>query len=222
MRAVICPLCGTRKARRGCPALGRQICTVCCGTKRLVEINCPADCSWLASAREHPPAAVVRQQQHDLSRLLPMVQDMSERQQQLFLLIGRFLVAYEAPELQPLVDDDVVDALAAMAATFETASRGVIYDHRPASLSGERLAGALKPMLAEAGRGAGSAFERDAALVMRRIAGGVRELRATASDGRRLLLDLLARTIATPQPVGSETHAAADAPQAPPPRLIIP
>jgi hypothetical protein len=202
--------------------LGRQICTVCCGTKRLVEINCPADCSWLASAREHPPAAVVRQQQHDLSRLLPMVQDMSERQQQLFLLIGRFLVAYEAPELQPLVDDDVVDALAAMAATFETASRGVIYDHRPASLSGERLAGALKPMLAEAGRGAGSAFERDAALVMRRIADGVRELRATASDGRRLLLDLLARTIATPQPVGSETHAAADAPQAPPPRLIIP
>src|SRR4029079_6022625 len=52
---VICPLCGVRRARRGCPALGKQICAVCCGTKRLVEIQCPSDCAYLATAREHPP-----------------------------------------------------------------------------------------------------------------------------------------------------------------------
>ena len=67
MRAVVCPLCGERTARRGCPALGQQICAVCCGTKRLIEIALPGDCVYLASAREHPPAVAVRQQQRDVA-----------------------------------------------------------------------------------------------------------------------------------------------------------
>src|SRR5215470_8411305 len=66
---VLCPLCGVRRARRGCPALDKQICAVCCGTKRLVQIHCPSDCTWLASAREHPPAVVVRRHQRDLGVL---------------------------------------------------------------------------------------------------------------------------------------------------------
>jgi hypothetical protein len=120
-----------------------------------VEIACPSDCTWLASAREHPPAVSVRQQQHDVSRLVHFVRDFSQRQSQLFFLIGAFLRTYQAPELQPLHDGDVAEAAAALAATFETAARGVIYEHRPASLPAERLTTALKPLLAEAGKGAG-------------------------------------------------------------------
>src|ERR1700704_4766830 len=60
MLAVVCPLCGQRKARRGCPALDKQICAVCCGTKRLVQIECPPDCAYLAVAREHRPPAAAR------------------------------------------------------------------------------------------------------------------------------------------------------------------
>ena len=58
--------------------------------------------------------------------------------------------------------------------TLETASRGLIYDHRPASVLAERLATTLKPVLAEAGQGAGSSFERDAAVVLRRLEEAVR------------------------------------------------
>ncbi|MCK7478268.1 MAG: hypothetical protein M0C28_13315 [Candidatus Moduliflexus flocculans] len=36
-----CPLCRQRAARRRCPALDRDICAVCCGTKRLAEIRLP-------------------------------------------------------------------------------------------------------------------------------------------------------------------------------------
>ena len=72
------------------------------------------------------------------------MRDLSERQSQLFLLISSFLLRYEPPELQTLVDDDVADAAAALAATFETAARGVIYEHRPSALPAERLATALK------------------------------------------------------------------------------
>ena len=111
----------------------QQICAVCCGTKRLTQIQCPDDCGYLAVAREHPPAATARQQQLDVELLLQFVRDFSQRQSQLFAMTLTFLVRYQPPELQPLNDDDVLDAAAALAATFETASRGVIYEHRPAS-----------------------------------------------------------------------------------------
>src|SRR6185436_15038482 len=128
MPAVVCPLCGARRARRGCPALGKQICAVCCGTKRLTQIQCPSDCAYLATAREHPPAAAVRQQQRDLGLLVQFMRDFNQRQSQLFFLIATFLARYEAPEFQPLIDDDVGEAAAALASTFETAARGVIYE----------------------------------------------------------------------------------------------
>ena len=65
---MACPVCNQRKARRECPALHQTICTVCCATKRMVEINCPPDCPHLAAAREHPAAAVKRQQERSLAR----------------------------------------------------------------------------------------------------------------------------------------------------------
>jgi len=221
MAAVVCPLCGIRRARRGCPALGRQICAVCCGTKRLVEIQCPADCPWLASAREHPPAALVRQQQRDIAAFAQFMRDFSERQSQLFFLIGSFLVRYQPPDLQLLIDEDVAEGVAALASTFETASRGVIYEHRPASLSAERMTAALKPMLLEAGRGAGSAFERDAAVVLRRIEESVHQVRDQQAGNRRAFLELVHRIIKEhPQRDGP---AGPPEPAGPPPqRLILP
>jgi hypothetical protein len=168
---------------------------VCCGTKRLVQIACPSDCAWLASARDHPPAAAVRQQQRDVGVVLHVMRDFSERQSQIFLLISTFLVRYEAPELQPLIDADVADALTALASTFETSARGVIYEHRPASLPAERLLSGLKPLLAEAGKSGGTAFERDTAGVLRRVEEAVREVRAVERENRRAFLDLLGRVV---------------------------
>jgi hypothetical protein len=163
-----------------------------------VEIACPSDCAWLASAREHPPAVSVRQQQHDVSRLVHFVRDFSQRQSQLFFLIGAFLRSYQAPELQPLLDEDVAEAAAALAATFETAARGVIYEHRPASLSAERLMTELKPLLAEAGKGAGSSFERDAAVVLRRVTESVESVRPEGDlepANQRAFLSLVSRVM---------------------------
>jgi len=191
---VICPLCGVRRAKRSCPGVGQQICPVCCGTKRLIEINCPADCVYLASAREHPPAVAVRQQQRDVGLLVQVMRDLTERQAQLFFLTATAIVAYKAPELQSLVDDDVIDAVAALAGTFETAARGVIYEHRPASLAAGRLADALKQIVAEAGKGLpGTAFERDASRVLRSIEDAARAARS--AENRRAFVELLGRVI---------------------------
>jgi hypothetical protein len=219
---MICPLCGTRRARRSCPALGKPICAVCCGTKRLVQIQCPADCAYLASAREHPAAVVVRQQHRDVSRVAQSIRDFSDRQSDLFFLIATTIVAYKPPELQPIIDDDVADAMDAMAGTLETASRGVIYDHRPASLPAERLVVMLKPLVTEAGRGLGSSFERDAAAVMRRIADVTRESRADDLANRRAFLDMLARVLTRTGAKDGPGGSPDEAPAAEPSRLIVP
>ena len=215
---VTCPLCGLRKARRVCPALGHQICAVCCGTKRLTEIRCPSDCAYLAVAREHPPAAVARHHQREIALVVQLVRDFNQRQSQLFLLAGTCLLRFPSPDLQPLIDDDVAEAAAALAATFETASRGVIYDHRPASLPAERLLASLKQIFAEAApQGGGTAFERDAGVVLRRIEEAARELRALAPDNRRAFLDFLERVIRG----GPQEGAPAEVTDAAGPPLII-
>jgi hypothetical protein len=199
--------------------VGRQICAVCCGTKRLTQIACPSDCPWLISAREHPAAVIVRQQQRDVGLMLQVMRDFDERQAQLFLLINSFLLRYQAPELQPLVDDDVAEAMAALASTYETAARGVIYEHRPASLPAERLVTALKPILAKAGEGGGSAFERDLAVVLRRAVDAVHEVRATDPENRRAFVEFLPRVVIR-RPEAEQDPQAAEA--AAPSRLIIP
>ena len=58
------------------------------------------------------------------------------------------------------------------------------------------LTAALKPMLAEAGRSTGTAFDRDAAVVLRRIETAARDIRAINREDRRAFLDLLGRIIA--------------------------
>jgi hypothetical protein len=192
---MVCRLCGQRRARRACPALHHEICAVCCGTKRLVEIHCPFDCPYLASAREHPPAMLVRQQQRDLGLTMQFVRDFNQRQSQLFFLITTFLVRYTPPELHTLVDDDVAEAAAALAATFETAVRGVIYEHRATSGPAARLAAALAPVLAQAGQQGGTPFQRDAAVVLRRLEDAARQGHGLDRENPRALVELLGRVI---------------------------
>jgi hypothetical protein len=222
-----CPLCGRQKARRACPALGRQICAVCCGTKRLTEIQCPSDCPYLASAREHPPAVVLRQQEQDLSSVALMMRDLNRRQSELLFLVLMFLNRHDpqgleaglsgaAFGLERIIDDDVAETAGALAATFETASRGLIYEHRPASRPAERLMTELKPVLAKAREGAGSSFDRDAAVVFRHLEQGVRDLHRQEPVERRRFLAILERVL-TQAPAESD-HAAPDET----PRLIVP
>jgi hypothetical protein len=193
---VVCPLCASRKTRRSCPALGKQICPVCCGTKRLVEIACPSDCPWLASAREHPPAVFVRQRARDMGLLIKSMRDLNERQTQLFLMVASLIKAYTPQDLRAIADTDVIEAAEALAATYETAARGLIYEHRPQSLQAERLAATLKPVLTEAGKGLGSAFDRDAAVVLRCMSAAAREWQSQNPAQPKAFMELLQRVLA--------------------------
>ncbi len=203
----MCPLCNRHKVRRDCPALGRQICPVCCGSKRLIEIQCTADCGYLISARAHPPAVVQRQQQRDREALGPMLQGLTDRQTRLFVLTATLITGHTSEMLQRLLDDDVAQAAEALAATLETAERGIVYEHRPASLQAERLSTEIKGLLQDLSREGGSALDRDLAVALRRVEHGARETRRVLEGGDTAFQQLLARVIV---PASAEGGAGAN------------
>jgi len=173
-----CPLCGTRKAKRACPALGRDICPVCCATKRHVEISCPADCGYLSASRAHPAAVVQRRQERDMRFLLPRVADLTETQYRLFML-AQALVVRHAETASPAPNDhDVAEGVASVAATLETSSKGIIYEHRATSIPAQRIAGeigaAVRDIVTRAGSD-GARLERDTAKALRALERTARE-----------------------------------------------
>jgi hypothetical protein len=200
-----CPLCDRRKPRRACPARGDTICTVCCGTKRLVEIACPPDCPYLQTAERHPPASLKRQQEHDADVLLGAAVGFTEPQLRLFLLVQSFIARFRPTGLVRLIDQDVAEAAGTVAATMETATRGVIYEHQSASPVAEVLRRELQALLAEVGRGAGTRFEREAAEVLRAIEKTAKHEIEGLPPGERTYLEIVERTLPDSASSGTRT-----------------
>jgi hypothetical protein len=146
-----------------------MICSVCCGTKRTVEIRCPETCPFLTTARFHPPSIVRKQQEQDMAVLAPGLTGLSEGQERLFVLCLTFIHRFRGEGLEAARDLDVADAVGSLASTYETESKGLIYEHRADSLPARRMASELRTVFDQVGRDRPSAFARDAATVLRRI-----------------------------------------------------
>lgn len=204
---MTCPSCRLRKGRRDCPALGQRICTICCGTKRLVEIQCPVTCSHLVAAREHPPAIVKRQQEQDLAALLPTIGHLTERQHQLFFLFHSLIARHKPEGFGQLIDDDVAQAAGAVAATIETAARGVVYEHTPASVPAQRLAREITTMLSQAREQGSKLYDGEIAIALRAVERGAKEAHdRPAEEGAYLsLMSRLLRVGATQPPPDDQT-----------------
>src|SRR5262245_15146820 len=133
-----CPLCRERKGKRQCPAKGERICSQCCGSKRLIEIDCPPDCVFLSGA--HAPAWDGRETERarDRRRIAPFVQGLQEASLQLLLvgLVGLNRLRAERRELQ---DRLVLDAVSALRKTLETRGRGILYEHAADDLRAQGL-----------------------------------------------------------------------------------
>jgi hypothetical protein len=88
----------------------------------------------------------------------------------------------------------------------------VIFEHPAATVNGRRLAAELGTALREAGKGGGSRFEREAAVVLRAIAAAS----APAAGGdptSRAYLELVSRVL---------REGAPESPAAPAPTIILP
>ena len=196
--AKSCPVCRDRRPKRFCPALSETICTVCCATKREVEIRCPPDCPYLSSARSHPPAVIQRRQERDLTFMLPLLADLNEAQYQLVILFQSVALKQAQGAVPALLDQDVAAGAAAAASTLETARKGIIYEHQAVSVPAQRLSAEFARVVSEIAKQTGSQprLERDAATALRRIEQGAgTAATALAGDEPPIYLRLLGRVM---------------------------
>ena len=201
-----CPSCGRHKGKRGCPALGQTICPVCCGTKRLTEIACPAECSYLSASQRHPAAIVQRQQARDVAVLMPTLRHFTERQHQLFFLFQSVIARHQPDSLAQLQDADVAEAAATLAKNLETAARGIIYDQHPQSAVAAGLAREMRLVLEEVRKHGNPVGDLEVAAVLRAIeqgATGTGDYRVTDTTSRTAYLDLMARLLQVKRAAGA-------------------
>jgi len=197
-----CSLCQKRPAKRSCPALRQDICSVCCGTKRQVEIACTPDCVFLETAHRHPAAVVRRQLDRDVGALMTTLGSVSEQQLQLFFILQSVVLRHKPTGLARLVDADLALAVGALATSLETASKGLIYDEATTSIVAEGLRRELKPVIEEITNSGGSRAEREVAAVLRGIERGAKHQAAGADDSETGYLERVARVIQqSPHPV---------------------
>ena len=117
--------------------------------------------------------------------LLPRVTELTETQYRLFML-AQALIVQHARTASPLpIDHDVAEGLASVAATLETAGKGIIYEHRATSIPAQRMAdeisAAIRDLVTRAGSD-GARLERDAAKALRALERAARDAQNELPD----------------------------------------
>lgn len=145
--------------------------------------------------------------------------------QELTLGVLDVVSASAGDPLLRLADADVVDAVSALAATYDTAARGLIYEHRPQSLVAQRLAAEVRAFVEQVRQQRGTAFDAEAAACLRHVGETFVEAAkagvATGSTGCLAAVARIVRRIAAERPDATPAPPAAP-PARPGPVLIRP
>ncbi len=125
-----CVVCEKRKGKRFCPAKNSQICAQCCGEKRVVEIHCPADCVYLKSGQSYQwVKQMIAQSQHSQDPLLQKKLNATRQKFIRVILDLEATIVKYAASLRSLTDEQVLEAITLLKATYQTEERGLIYEH---------------------------------------------------------------------------------------------
>ena len=118
---------------------------------------------------------------------------LSEQQLQLFFLLQSMVLSYKPEGLARLVDEDVALAAGALAGSLEAAGKGVIFEEATASVVAEGLRRAMRGVIEEITKNAGSRAEREVAIVLRAMERGARHEGGHIPEGESSYLELVGR-----------------------------
>jgi len=124
-----CPLCSSRPGKRYCPAKDTQICAVCCGTKREIEIDCPSSCGYLKASRSYEAEKPVIDP--ELAAKIRKYDNAFVERFHFVLQTVNTAVIEERLGSPWLVDKDVIEVYKALTVTMRTLSSGIYYESLP-------------------------------------------------------------------------------------------
>lgn len=125
---ILCKICGKRRAKRACSAVGGDICNICCGEQREVSLTCPLDCEYLQEAHRHEKALPVPEE--NISHPDVLVTEEFIAQQEELLLFCMYSLLQAALRTSGAYDADVLAALEALIQTHRTLDSGLVYETR--------------------------------------------------------------------------------------------
>jgi hypothetical protein len=124
-----CSLCSERPGKRYCPAKESQICAICCGSKREIDIDCPSFCVHLQAGRLYEAEKRVPDPQ--LAAEVGKYDNTFVHRFSLILDTISKSVAEERLNSPWLVDNDVIEVYKSLNSTMKTLSSGVYYESLP-------------------------------------------------------------------------------------------
>ncbi len=125
---VLCKICGKRRARRACPAVDGDICTICCGTEREVSLSCPLECEWLREAHQHEKSIAMPEGQMSNPDIAVTEEFLAAHEELLLFCIYSLVEA--ALRTAGALDTDILFALEALIQTHRTMESGLVYETR--------------------------------------------------------------------------------------------
>ena len=136
---------------------------------------------------------------------------LTDAQARLLFSVQMLVLSLADSVMPSLLDQDIADAAGALGSTYETASRGIIYEHKPAALPAQRLAHELTARLKQAADTTSGARVKgqDLLVVMRRIERAARDARSSLGEGDYAYLGLLRRIMGDPASAQSALSASA-------------
>lgn len=125
-----CILCNSRKAKRYCPAKRADICPVCCGEKRGIEIDCPEDCKYFVTGHQYQQQKLTHQRiRKDGVETYIRRAELYKKNPQLFACIEYSLVDAFSSNNR-INNKDVYMALELNLKTLQSEMKGLIFKHR--------------------------------------------------------------------------------------------
>ena len=122
-----------------------------------------------------------------------IIQTFTKQQYQVFLFLLLTIHRFRRKSSVRLLDEDIVGAANALAATLETASKGIIYEHRPTSLPAQNLTAELAKALKDLNERAERSLDGDSTIALRGIKRAAADAQTTLSEGETSCLDWLDR-----------------------------
>lgn len=123
---------------------------------------------------------------------VPMLQELTTRQRELFLLLQSFLRSYQ-PNSRAIVDIDIAQASLALAETYETASRGIIYEHTAKLATAAQLGSEIKTLIEKTREKSFTISDGAIATVLRRMERAAKEASSNLPGGETAYVDWLKR-----------------------------
>jgi hypothetical protein len=145
--AILCKICGKRRARRACPAVSGDICTICCGTEREVSLSCPLGCEYLQEAHRREKPVPISEQQLS-NRAVEVTEEFLAQHEELTLFCVYALVQ-AALRTSGALDSDVLAALEALIQTHRTLESGLVYETRAENMVAAAVQSAFAASLAD-------------------------------------------------------------------------